>query len=158
MQVVPVSRNTCRQFIREHHRHSIRPPSSEVLRAGLAQDGALVAVATAGMPARELMDGFTLEISRVCVRDGIDVRANASSRLYGALARSAKALGWRRLVTYTLEHEPGTSLRAAGFAAAAAVPARHRAQKVGARPRYQANLFGEQVEPEVAKTRWIREL
>lgn len=35
--------------------------------------------------------------------------------LYGAARRAAFALGYERVITYTLEGEPGTSLRAAGF-------------------------------------------
>ena len=36
----------------------------------------------------------------------------------GAAARAAKALGYRKIITYTLDTEPGTSLRAAGWACA----------------------------------------
>jgi hypothetical protein len=39
----------------------------------------------------------------------------ACSMLYAAAWRAARALGYRRLVTYTLEQEPGASLRAAGW-------------------------------------------
>lgn len=35
--------------------------------------------------------------------------------LYGAAWRAAKALGYKRLVTYTLPEEGGASLRAAGW-------------------------------------------
>lgn len=40
---------------------------------------------------------------------------NACSLLYAAAWRAARALGYRRLVTYILASEPGTSLRAAGW-------------------------------------------
>lgn len=66
-----------------------------------------------GIPkARLLMDGTTLEVTRVAVPEGLQ---NANSMLYGACARAAKALGWKRLVTYTLPTESGASLRAAGW-------------------------------------------
>ena len=56
-----------------------------------------------GIPkARLLMDGETLEVTRTCVLEGVK---NANSMLDGACARAAKALGYRRLVTYTLAHE-----------------------------------------------------
>jgi hypothetical protein len=58
-----------------------------------------------------LQDGFTAEVTRCCT----DGTRNACSMLYRAAWRSAKALGYRRLVTYTLPQEGGTSLRAAGF-------------------------------------------
>ena len=35
--------------------------------------------------------------------------------LYAAAARAAKAMGYRKIITYTLDTEPGTSLRAAGW-------------------------------------------
>jgi hypothetical protein len=35
--------------------------------------------------------------------------------LYAAAWRAAKALGYKRLITYVLADEPGTSLRAAGW-------------------------------------------
>jgi hypothetical protein len=69
-------------------------------------------VAIVGRPvSRVLDDGWTLEVSRVAT-DGV---RNGCSMLYGACRRAAFALGYRRLVTYVLSTEPGTSLRAAGW-------------------------------------------
>ena len=56
-------------------------------------------------------DGYTLEVLRCCV----DGSKNACSQLYAAAWRAARALGYRRLITYTRADEPGTSLRAAGW-------------------------------------------
>lgn len=39
--------------------------------------------------------------------------ANSCSALYGACLQAPRALGHQRIITYTLEDEPGTSLRAA---------------------------------------------
>jgi hypothetical protein len=58
-----------------------------------------------------LDDGWTAEVTRVCT----DGTRNACSILYGACWRAARALGYRRLVTYTLAHESGASLRAVGW-------------------------------------------
>jgi hypothetical protein len=58
-----------------------------------------------------LDDGWTLEVNRTAT----DGAPNACSFLLGACWRAARALGWRRLVTYTLASEPGTSLVAAGW-------------------------------------------
>jgi len=44
-----------------------------------------------------------------------DEALNAASMLYGAAWRAAKAMGYRRLITYTLPEEGGSSLRAAGW-------------------------------------------
>jgi hypothetical protein len=43
------------------------------------------------------------------------VQRNANSLLYGAAWRAAKALGYRRLITYTQDGESGASLRGAGW-------------------------------------------
>jgi len=61
--------------------------------------------------ARHLDNGWTLEVTRCCTNG----EKNAPSLLYGAAWRTAKTLGYRRLVTYTLCTEPGTSLRASGW-------------------------------------------
>ena len=37
--------------------------------------------------------------------------------LYAAASRAARAMGYKRLITYTLKEEPGTSLKAAGWTA-----------------------------------------
>ncbi len=42
-------------------------------------------------------------------------RKNACSFLYGAAARAAAAMGYKRIITYTLESENGASLRASGW-------------------------------------------
>lgn len=47
-----------------------------------------------------------------CCTDGT---SNACSCLYATAWRAARALGYRRLLTYTLASEPGTSLKAAGW-------------------------------------------
>ena len=56
-------------------------------------------------------DGLTLEVNRVAT-DGCP---NACSALYGAAWRAAKAMGYQRLITYTLPEEGGASLRGAGW-------------------------------------------
>jgi hypothetical protein len=71
-----------------------------------------VGVVIVGKPvARMLADGWTCEVTRLAS----DGTKNACSMLYRAAWRAARAMGYRRLVTYTLAEEPGTSLRAAGF-------------------------------------------
>ena len=59
-----------------------------------------------------LDDGWTLEVTRVCTVNGFQ---NAASMLYGAAWRASKAMGYKRLISYTLQSEKGTSLVAAGY-------------------------------------------
>src|SRR5207249_618334 len=89
------------------HRHH-PPPLSHKFSLAVADQGQIVGVLTAGRPvARMLDDGETLEVTRVCV-----VQAkNACSLLYAAARRIAKDMGFRKVITYTLASEPGTSLR-----------------------------------------------
>jgi hypothetical protein len=58
-----------------------------------------------------LDDGITLEVTRCCT----DGTKNAASMLYGAARRATFALGYKRLITYTLQDETGISLTAAGW-------------------------------------------
>ena len=60
---------------------------------------------------RYLDDGFTLEVNRLCS----DGTKNTCSILYAAAARAARAMGYRKIITYTLDTESGVSLRAAGW-------------------------------------------
>lgn len=107
----PITWQEARAFIRRHHRHH---PPAQGWKFGIAvNDGErVVGVVTVGRPvARHLDDGWTLEVTRCCT----DGARHAASMLYGAAWRAARALGYRRLITYTLAEEPGTSLKAAGW-------------------------------------------
>lgn len=153
LELVPVTQKQARAFVRAHHRHNA-PDRGDIFRAGLAVDGELVAIATAGRPkAAALDDGRALEITRVCTL-GHD---NACSRLYGALCRAGAALGFRVAYTYTLASEAGTSPRAAGFTIDAELDERSWAAQSG-RHRYAENLLGERVDPEGPRIRWRRTL
>jgi hypothetical protein len=98
-------------FIRQHHRH--HPPSQGwKFGIGVGDGEKVVGVVTVGRPvARHLDNGWTLEVTRCCT----DGTKHAASMLYGAAWRAAKALGYKRLITYTLVEEAGTSLKAAGW-------------------------------------------
>lgn len=132
LQIVPVKQAEAKAFIREHHRHH-EPSLGSVFQVAVADEaGTVRGVAMAGRPvARAWDDGWTLEVTRVAT-DGC---ANACSALYGACWRSAKALGWRRLITYTLKSESGSSLRAAGYRVIAERKGRSWATASKARPR-----------------------
>lgn len=111
LNLQPITFAEAKAFVQQHHRHH-GPPIGYKLCAAVNDGELVVGVAIAGRPvARGLDDAYTLEISRCCT----DGTPNAPSMLYRAIARAARALGYRRVVTYTLASEPGTSLRAAGF-------------------------------------------
>lgn len=109
--ITPVTFRQACAFIEAYHRHH-RPPRGMKFAIGVAQRGVLVGVATVGRPvARHLDDGQTVEVTRTCTRGA----RNANSILYGAAWRAARAMGYRRLITYTQHGESGASLRAAGL-------------------------------------------
>lgn len=111
LYAAPIDFDQAAAFVREHHRHHT-PPVGHKFSLAAMFDGKLVGVAIIGRPvARGRDDGMTLEVTRLCT----DGTKNACSFLYGAAARAAFALGYRRIGTYILKREPGTSLAAAGW-------------------------------------------
>ena len=114
LRLVPVSLREANAYVDAHHRHHGRVVGHK-FSVGCEQDGQLVGVAIVGRPvSRYLDDGSTLEVTRLCSNG----ERNVCSFLYGAAARAAKALGFRKIITYTLDTEPGTSLKAAGWTCA----------------------------------------
>ena len=111
--LVPITIKDARAFVRRFHRHH-DPPHKCRFAVACARENAEepCGVSIIGDPVSRLLDtGWTAEVLR-CATDGTP---NACSMLYGASWRAARALGYRRLVTYTLSTEPGTSLRASGW-------------------------------------------
>lgn len=111
-------------------------------------------VAIAGQPiARKLDDGLTIEIRRVCT----DGTHNACSILYGACSRVAKEMGYKRVITYTLQSETGTSLKASGFINCGEAGGVSWDQPSRRREVSQMTLFGEERKyPNEKKIRWER--
>lgn len=111
LQVRPIDFKDAAAFVRQHHRHHTPPIGHKYSIA--AWDGdQMVGVVIVGRPVSRMRDdGLTLEVTRLCT---IGSR-NACSFLYGAAARAAFALGFKRIGTYVLKREPGTSLAAAGW-------------------------------------------
>lgn len=115
LSIVAIDFSAAAAFVAEHHRHHT-PPVGHKFSLGAVElgghGGRLCGVAIVGRPvARMRDDGLTLEVTRLCT----DGTKDACSFLYGAAARAAFALGYRRIGTYILKSEPGTSLKAAGW-------------------------------------------
>ncbi len=108
---VPLERKEANEFVDNLHRHHSHAVGDKY-RIGCSLDGKLVGVVQVGRPvARNLDDGKTLEVIRLCT----DGTKDACSFLYSRAARVAKELGYKRIITYILESEPGTSLLASGW-------------------------------------------
>ena len=111
MVIIPMTLKYANAYVFEKHRHH-KPSKGHKFSIGLSIEGNLVGVAICGRPvARGSDNGFTLEVSRLCT----DGTTNACSKLYGACARIAKEMGYKKIQTYVLQSEPGTSLKASGW-------------------------------------------
>ena len=97
--LIPVSLAEANAFVAQHHRHH-KPVTGHKFSIGCTADGQLVGVAIVGRPvSRYLDDGQTLEVNRLCT----DGTKNACSMLYAAAWRAARAMGYRKMITYILE-------------------------------------------------------
>lgn len=112
LRLSPISLEEANAYVTEHHRHH-DPVTGHKYSIAIADGaGKVRGVAIVGRPVSRMADnGWTLEVNRCCT-DGV---ANGCSMLYRAAWRAAKALGYKKLITYTLEEEGGSSLRGAGF-------------------------------------------
>ncbi len=112
MTIVPINFDEAALFVSRHHRHH-KPPLSHKFSIAVADEcGTVRGVAIVGRPiSRHQDDGWTMEVLRVAT----DGTQNACSMLYSRARRVTFALGYRRLITYILQTEPGTSLKAAGW-------------------------------------------
>lgn len=111
LTIIPITFVEACEFIRQFHRHH-SPPVGYKFCIGASDGENVVGVAVVGRPvARNLDDGWTMEVTRLCT----DGTRNACSLLYGACRRAAFALGYKKIVTYTLPEEGGASLAASGY-------------------------------------------
>lgn len=133
-------------LVAEHHRHH-RAPQGHLFSIGAADDhGRDVGAVIVGRPvARHYDDGLTAEVTWLVV---VDQAPNASSHLLGAAWRAARAMGYRRMLTYTQAEESGASLRAAGWRQVAVRPARAEGWDTPSRPRQPTGTEG------VARVLW----
>ena len=93
------------------HRHH-RPVPGHRFSLGAVKNGQLVGAAIVGRPTARMRD---LEKECEVLRVATNGTKNACSFLLGGCARAAKALGYCRIQTFTLDEESGSSLRAAGW-------------------------------------------
>ena len=111
LEIVPMTLQEANAFVEQHHRHH-KPATGHKFSIGCTDGEKIVGVAIVGRPvSRYLDDGWTLEVNRLCT----DGTHNACSMLYAAAWRAARAMGYHKLITYILDSESGTSLKAAGW-------------------------------------------
>ena len=113
LDIQPIDQKEAFAFIDTHHRHHKAPRGAKFCIA--VNDGQkIVGVIVVGRPVARMIqqrEPYTLEVTRCCT----DGTPHVASKLYAAAWRAARAMGYRRLITYTLATETGTSLIASGF-------------------------------------------
>lgn len=113
LELQPLTLKEASKLVARWHRHH-KPPQGGLFAIGVYKPDANepCGCVIVGRPvARMADDGWTCEVTRCCT----DGSRNACSMLYRAAWRAARAMGYRRLITYTLPEEGGASLRASGF-------------------------------------------
>ncbi|MBK8138377.1 MAG: hypothetical protein IPK52_21615 [Chloroflexi bacterium] len=111
LNIQPITYREACVFILKHHRHH-KPPQGCKFCIAVNDGEKIVGVVIVGRPvSRHLDDTWTAEVTRCCT----DGTQHAASKLYAAAWRAARAMGYTRLITYTLIEEPGTSIKAAGW-------------------------------------------
>lgn len=139
LELQPVTFAEACAFIERYHRHH-KPPQGYRFAIGCNDGEKVVGGVVVGRPvARRSDDGYTAEVTRCCT----DGTKNAASMLYQAAWRAARAMGYRRLVTFTLAVEPGTSLAAAGWKLIGSTPG--KSWSVPSRPRFDKHPLGERL-------------
>lgn len=150
MEVTPVTLKDALNFVRQNHRHCTAPQGHKY-SIGIKASGTLIGVVIASTPkARALDDGRTLELNRICCDPAY---RNAVSMVCGAAIRAAKAMGYHRIVTYTLPQESGSSMRAIGFQQDGITSVRPTGWNCRSRPRFLLEKY-----PYGEKIRWILKL
>lgn len=112
MKAIPIELKQANDYVEKNHRHHM-PVHRDKFRIGVVDDeGNLIGVGQCARPvSRNLDDGKTIEVVRVCT----DGTYNCCSFIYSRLARIAKEMGYKKIITYILDSEDGTSLKASGW-------------------------------------------
>lgn len=152
MEIKPISFKQACDYIVLYHRHH-KPTVGCKFCIGCFDDGKMVGVAVCGRPVSRYLDnGETCEVNRLCT----DGTRNACSMLYGASCRVAKAMGYKKMVTYILQSEPGTSLKASGFVFDGVCGGKNWNNSKRTKSRAKPSATLEQ--PQELKQRWVKEL
>lgn len=154
MIVKRVSLKKANEHILRHHRHH-GAVQGHIFTQGVYFDGEIAAVAVTGRPvSRGYNADEVCEVTRLC-SVGLE---NACSKLYATCARIAKEMGFKKIITYILESEPATSLKAAGWTFDGIVIAREWRRNDGERTRVVSNLFGdvEKYPIDENRQRWVK--
>lgn len=113
LQLQPIKQDEAKTYVDQYHRHH-KAPRGSLFQIAVNDGEKVVGVIIVGRPVSRIInkrEPLTCEVTRCCT----DGTKHAASKLYAAAWRAARAMGYTRMITYTLASEPGTSLIACGF-------------------------------------------
>ena len=156
LSIIPISLKQANDFVEELHRHHSKVQGHK-FSIGVMKNNKLVGVCIVGRPVSRYLDnGKTLEVTRLCTNGTY----NACSILYSRAAKIAKDMGYKKIITYILQSESGTSLKSSGWKCEGEVGGGN--WSVPSRPRelipQQLSLFPQrQKYPTEKKVRWSKD-
>lgn len=147
LTIRPIELRSANAFIATLHRHH-KPVQGHRFSLACYDGDRLCGVCTVGRPVARLAGNplEVLEVTRLCT----DGTKNACSCLYAAAARVGSIMGYKRIQTYILGSEPGTSLVACGWV--------NEGQAGGGQWKHTDGKPRRTDQPTEKKTRWSRRL
>ena len=110
---VPLTLKDANKFVNQYHRHN-KDCRGHRFSIGAIYKDELVGVAIIGRPiARKIDQKVIAEVLRNCVKP--DAPKGTCSFLYAKAIQAWQVLGGKKIITYTLETEKGSSLKAVSF-------------------------------------------
>ena len=117
---VPLTLKDANKFVNQYHRHN-KDCRGHRFSIGAIYKDELVGVAIIGRPiARKIDQKVIAEVLRNCVKP--DAPKGTCSFLYAKAIQAWQVLGGKKVITYTLETEKGSSLKAVSFKAVSKTP------------------------------------
>ena len=111
LSIKPISLKEANRYVMENHRHHDKVQGHK-FSLSVWDDDRLCGVAIVGHPQSRMIDNENvLEVLRLCT----DGTYNACSILYARCAKVGKDMGYQKIITYILESEHGSSLKASGW-------------------------------------------
>ena len=113
IRLAPLPLRHAKEWVALYHSHH-KPPVGHLWSVGAYSGEELIGCVIVSRPvAPALQAAGCMEVTRLCTNG----HKNAASKLLGAAWGAAKAMGCRRMVSYTRVDEDGTPYRAAGWVA-----------------------------------------
>lgn len=160
IKAAPIDLKTAQNYIDKYHRHHKHSHGDKYRVAAVDENNNIIGVIQVGRPVnRNLDNGTILEVLRCCSNG----ERNVCSFLYSRAARIAKEMGYKKIITYILGNESGSSLKASGWhleqdnVGGGSWDTKSRKRQIYS---LQLNMFDEDMPkyPICKKQRWAKEL